>query len=230
MRAAREIVRLDRAAAFEGIDPQVRAATKKADALTVRQGIELYLEDIKPRIRTWDQNRNALMRTCKDWMDRPVKSIARAELLAIVDGHMRNGKTGSARASLALVKRAWKFLAARDYLEYSVFDPIPLPRSRPHQGFYTDDDIKRVWKASHFLPADQKAYVRLMILLAPRRTSLAQMRWEQIDKDISVWVVPPEQVKQVKGGTRVYTIPLPAMAQEILRKLGPKDKGVHRRR
>ena len=58
------------------------------------------------------------------------------------------------------------------------------------------------------------------MLLAPRKTALALLRWGHLKEDLTVWTTPPELVKQRKSvkKPRSYYTPLPKMARDILSK------------
>ena len=62
--------------------------------------------------------------------------------------------------------------------------------------------------------------MKLMILLAPRKTALAMMNWIDLDRQITLWTTPDYLVKKAKGAKkRVYRTPLPPAAQNMLKKL-----------
>lgn len=67
------------------------------------------------------------------------------------------------------------------------------------------------------------SYVKLLVLLAPRKTALAGMRRSDLD-DIdnpTLWTTPFELTKSKKSASkkRVYLTPLPALAQRIVKGL-----------
>jgi len=71
------------------------------------------------------------------------------------------------------------------------------------------------------------AYVKLLMLLGPRKSALAGMRRADLDNadNPSVWVTPFELVKVKKSSTkkRTYTTPLPPLAVRILKPLLRSD-------
>jgi integrase len=95
---------------------------------------------------------------------------------------------------------------------------------------YTDHEIIAAWKASHRLDLITGAYFKLLILLAPRKTALARMRWRDLDPDMTVWTTPPQWVKQSKKRAlerrRTYVTPLPSLAQRVLKRLPKNDDRV----
>jgi len=68
------------------------------------------------------------------------------------------------------------------------------------------------------------AYVKLLILLAPRMTALAALRWSHLDPALTLWTTPHEFTKSKKSTVkkRKYLTPLPPLAKRMLKGF-PKD-------
>ena len=83
-------------------------------------------------------------------------------------------------------------------------------------GVYSDAEIKAMWNAADRIDtAAAGAYFKLLILLAPRKSALAGMRWSDIKDD--VWTTPFELTKSKKTAKpRTYQTPLPPLAVRIL--------------
>jgi integrase len=92
---------------------------------------------------------------------------------------------------------------------------------------YTDDEIKAIWKAASQLNSVEGAYIKLLILLAPRKTALAKMQVSHLDnaEAPTLWTTPHELTKSKKRAKRkrVYFTPLPLFAQRELKPLLPKE-------
>ena len=63
------------------------------------------------------------------------------------------------------------------------------------------------------------ATLKLMILIGKRKTALANMLWEEIDKDW-FWDPPPSEVRN----KRLHGVPLPKLAQRVLHPRQDKGK------
>jgi integrase len=100
--------------------------------------------------------------------------------------------------------------------------PVPCAIS-PRERFYSDDELKAIWKAAEKIGGTEEVYVKLILLLALRREELAQAMWSEFDNANAPtqFVVPFERTKGKVTRKRktTYVVPLPALAQRILRKL-----------
>ena len=90
---------------------------------------------------------------------------------------------------------------------------------------YSDDEVKAIWNAADQLSVVEAVYIKLLILLAPRKTALAGMKLADLDdpKRPALWTTPHELTKSKKTARRkrVYLTPLPPLAQRIIRPLVP---------
>ena len=92
---------------------------------------------------------------------------------------------------------------------------------------YSDQEIKAVWNAADQLHSHEAAFVKLITLLGVRKNELSGMRRSEFDDpdNPTVWTVPHERTKSRKKTRkrRVYTVPLPPLAQRIIRSLPRAD-------
>ena len=215
VRAARERCRLDRAMAHEGKDPRSLSSTK----ITVKRAIDKFIEErCKPRQRSWDQAQASLLRSCKKWLDRPVEAVSRTDVREHLKAIVKEGKHATARQSLAWVKTMWKWLASEELIEHDTMHPLQIETvKRVRDRIYSAQELRMIWQVAGKLSEEECAYVRLMILLAPRKTALALMKWGDLDRDLSLWTTPDELVKKKKTAPkRAYKTPLAKPARDIL--------------
>src|SRR5271170_7344605 len=87
---------------------------------------------------------------------------------------------------------------------------------RVRDRVYSDAEIKSMWNAADKFDDPAKgAYFKLLVLLGPRKSALAGMKWSDIKDD--VWTTPFEHTKSRKTAKpRTYTTPLPPLAARIL--------------
>src|SRR6476620_9049360 len=97
---------------------------------------------------------------------------------------------------------------------------------RERDRVYGAAEIKTVWSAASKLDPIEGNFIKLLMLLTPRKTSLACMRRSHLDDPDhpTLWTTPFELTKARKTSSkkRVYLTPLPALAQRIIKGL-PKD-------
>jgi integrase len=88
--------------------------------------------------------------------------------------------------------------------------------ARTRERVFSPEEIRATWIAAEHLGGDAEPYVKLLILLAPRKTALAAAEAEQFATGL--WTVPHELTKTRKKAAkkRVYLVPLSAAAEAIL--------------
>lgn len=233
-----------RAKAKQGIDPRVNGKSNDGTGTapnttgkTYREVVEQFIAEwAKPRQRSWSDTERALKVTCEAWLDREFRSITKRDakelLLAIkTEGHERK-----AAITLAWLRKLWRWACTEDdekrvpYVDAPIMDAVPkIEYDEKVSNPYKDAEIAAIWKAANQLEPTERAYVKLLLLLAPRKTSLAMLRPSHLDSrdDPTVWVTPFELTKSKKSTKpakrRSYKTPLPLLAQRILKPLVPRD-------
>src|SRR5690606_2366163 len=79
----------------------------------------------------------------------------------------------------------------------------------------SEDELKRVWRATETIGWPFGPLVRLLLLTGQRRGEVASMRWSDIDLDQKVWLIPKERSKNGQP----HEVPLSDMVLGILREL-----------
>jgi len=224
---AREITRQYRGKAAQSIDPRVTPSDRYADV--VDQFIELYA---RPRQRTWEQTEYYLKRVCAAWLDKPFASISKRDAYIMLERFVRDGHGRKAAVTLAWIKTLWRWAWKKDLIASPVMDAVEIEYEEGvRDRHFTDEEIKSIWRAADQLAPHESAYVKLLVLLAPRKNELSGMRRSEIKLDAdgnpAEWVTPHERTKsrkkQSNGKRRVYTTPLPPLAQRIIAAVPKRD-------
>jgi integrase len=191
--------------------------------------IELYA---KPHQRSWHATERTLLKSVpKEWLDCDINSITRRDVLAMVDQLVKDGHGPKAQSAVAWLRKLWRWCFEREIVPAPIMDAVKVRyQKRPRDRVYSDEEIKNIWRAADQLPAVESAYVKLLVLLAPRKTALVAMRWEDIEngKDFPIWKTPHEFTKSRKTSnpSKCYFTPLPPLAQHILEGLPHSDQRV----
>lgn len=230
-----------RAKAAEGIDPRPLRiargwqATPTQDApegstghsygAVVAEFIDLYA---KPRQRSWDDTQRVLTKNCAAWLNRDIASISKKEAQALLDAMVTSGHAGNAAATRAWLRKLWRWAVQRELVASPIMDTLSVEyhKAKPARVFDAQD-IKAIWRAADKLDAEESAYVKLMLLLAPRRRELALMQRAHLVFDEhgtpTQWKTPVELTKVRKTAAdkkpRPYLTPLPPLAQRLLKDL-----------
>jgi integrase len=224
---ARRLTLEDRKAASQGVDPR---SPKHAVGSTPTFGsvVDRFIEEhCKPRQRTWPQTRAALVRNCAALLDRPMAAITKADIRELLRGIVAEGKPAKARLTHSWLRRLWRWCVSEDIVEAPIVDGIASEvERRVRDRVYSDDEIRAAWAAADRLGGAEAAFVKLLILLVPRVTALACLRWSDLDDDMTLWTTPHELTKTKKTASRkrVYLTPLSPLARRILMGL-PRHEG-----
>lgn len=194
----------------------------------------------KPRQRTWRETQRTLESNCGKWLDRKISEISKADAIELLEGFVAAGQEAKARVTLTWLRTLFRWAVVRDIIGSSPVDAIDLHLERKvRTRFYSDDEIKQIWKAADGLTFQDGearpdlhagAFVKLCLLLGVRRNELAGMRRSEFDDadNPTVWTVPHDRTKTRKTRTeeRVYIVPLPRLAQRVIKSLPKHDSGL----
>lgn len=228
---ARELARKDRAAALSGIDPNPKKRAKVVPAAeavipTFEEVATLFVEQYaKPRQRTWDQTERALKINCAAWLKLPITTITKAMAYTLLEGFVAEGKGPKAGVTLAWLKTMWRWAFKREIVLSPLMDAVSIEYEKNERDrVWTPEEIKAIWHAAEQLGPVSEAYMKLLVLLAPRKTALSDMRWSDLDSSTkaTLWTTPFELTKTRKTAKkRTYLTPLPPIAQAIIKGLAP---------
>jgi integrase len=199
--------------------PRVSSPTYET---VVKDFIELYA---KPRQRTWDQTERILLGTNKaphPWLQRPIHEITKQDARTLLNGYLAQGYDYKASVSRAWLRKLFKWAAQNDYLETSIMEAVAIEiDKRKRDRFFTDEEIKATWAATNQLDPAEASYVKLLMLLAPRKTSLACITRQDLNADCTLWTVPFELTKSWKKSAeeRTYLVPLSPLCQRLFKGL-----------
>ncbi len=235
--------RIDRGEAHPlGARRGAREAVKAARAAeTYAEAVEDYVkreQEGRRQNATANEVKRALLREGAGWAGDPVASITardvRKLLEEIRDG---NGKAGeeATKPRPYLANRMHAYLSlffkwcAEPGIEKVPASPMtglrrPWEGEEARQRFYSDAEIKGLWKAADKVGGVGGAFVKVALLTGKRKTALAAMRWEDLSED-GMWT-PPADPRRRKRNKRLHAVPLPALAMRVLRPLRPAEDDV----
>jgi integrase len=194
-----------------------RAARERsaADAFTFGRMVETWhakaLVHRRPRYAA--DARNRMLAYFTPWHRRPADSIARAEVVAMLDRLESERGTISARRALAYARACYGWTIKRNLLTENPFRGIAAPgKENPRDRVLTDAELGAVWRAAETLTVFYRAFVRMLILTAQRREEVAGMRWAELSPDLGSWTIPAERAKN----GRAHIVHLSEAARLIL--------------
>jgi integrase len=204
----------------EGIDPReakqeaVKVASETV-AVVARRFVERHA---KAHTRRWEETERQIEKEIIPvWGRRPISSIGRADVAALIDGIADRGAPVMANRVFATARKMFSWACERGTMESSPFDRLkaaPAPETKRDRT-HNDAELALIWEASGALGYPFGPLVLLLILTGCRREEVAGMRWSELHADRSLWVVPAERVK---NGIQ-HSIPLSSWARSIIAEL-----------
>jgi integrase len=183
---------------------------------------EWHAKHLVPNTRCpHDHYRNAC-HYLKPWLNRQYREIAATDLHDITDSFIALNKPGAANNAYESATRLFNWAANRRKLTTVPFAGLKRPAKQKPRGpgrALTPDEIKMLWTANIGVTA--RGFIKMLLLTAQRRGSVAGMRWDEIDYEDKAWIIP---ASRMKNGTE-HTIPLSTMTLDVLDSLPRYDGG-----
>ena len=214
--------------ALKGHDPlqQRRGAAKATKPSTYEAIVGRFIEEYaKPRQRTWDQTERVLRGPKKDphpWLKAQFGQITRAQIKPRLQKFVNDGQPYKANVLKAWLRKLFRWATEEEIVPSHFMDSLKLEfEKRERDRVYSDAEIKAIWHAANQLSHEEATYVKLIMLLAPRKTALAAMAGTDLDSatDPSLWTTPFELTKSRKTSNkkRVYLVPLSPLCQRLFK-------------
>jgi integrase len=154
----------------------------------------------------------------------PFADIKARDVEQLLHSYTIAEKHGKAAITFRWLKTLWKWAWRGDLVQQNEMQRVRFEQvTGERERVYTDAEIKAIWKAADRLDPMESGYIKLLILLAPRKTALALCRHPDLhlSDDIPIWTTPYELTKVKKSAKgkkkRTYVTPLPPLAQRILK-------------
>ena len=231
------------AAARREMRQRVKDAPRNSVSGLADRFIELY---VKPNNRSAGEYERILRQyVLPIWGSRPIASIRRADVVALLDGIVDGTGPGvkqprltvgtaAARPNsdrrtmahhvLAVVRKMFRWHQARDegFVTPVVVGMSPLvrPSERARERILSDDELRSVWAALSTTSYPFGPLVKFLLLTAQRRDEVAEARWSEIDLTTAAWTIPAERYKT----KRQNVVPLSGAAIELLTSLPSFDE------
>jgi integrase len=168
----------------------------------------------KPKNRSWQGTERLLaLHVLPRWGKREAASIARRDVLDLMDALVDGGLPIGANRVLAAVRKMFGWAVERDILPTSPVVNVRAPgRETERDRVLTDEELKKVWEGAERKGGVSGAFLKTLILTAQRRDEVSSMRWADLDLEARVWTLPREATK----GDRSHEVPLSPAVIEVL--------------
>jgi len=208
-----------------GLDPKAKPAAEtqakveKAANTFKTIGERFMKQHVGPRLAlsTHREYRRALFGPdTAEWANRPVSSITRADVRAVIDAMVERGSPSAANNTLAYLAKFFNWCAEKDLVDVPPTDRLKKPGPKNvGERTLTEAEIAEVWQA---FGAEGGAFCdlfKLLLLTGQRRGEVAGMRrgeLSSLDGDRPLWDIPSDRTKN----SRPHSVPLAPQAVTII--------------
>ena len=145
---------------------------------------------------------------------RDFKTIAKSEILAILEAIIDDDKPALAVQTLAAVRKMFNWAVSRDMLDRSPCEGIALSTDATSRDRVLDDDeVAKVYLLSGGYPFG--SIVKLLILSGQRRGEIAKLKWSYIDDQERTITLPASITKNKRQHTFPYGKQVESILSEI---------------
>ena len=231
--------------ATAGLDPKKEAAKREAaeeEANTFGGVVEQYLtlQGNRLRPRTLYEYRCFLKsEVLEAWQHRPIESISRSDLVAVLDKIDKRGNPSATNHGYAYLRSLFNWAVDRDLIASAPTDRMRARHTQTRRDrVLSPDELKTVVEA---LDADEvlrimrgvtdlppltdlfRDFFRVLLLTGQRRGEVAGMEWAELDLDGNEprWELPPTRTKN----RRRHIVPLAPAVVSILKGHRRKSDG-----
>jgi integrase len=144
--------------------------------------------------------------------DTPMPHIGRSQLQPVIDS-IPSHKRGIRRAVFAYSSVLWGWAIRRGHIDVNpilAMEKPPAPAAR--ERVLTDNELTRVYQAAETLHPIWTAFFKLLVLTGQRRSEVAGIMWEELDRATATWTIPASRAKNAKA----HLVPLAPVAVWLL--------------
>jgi integrase len=194
---------------------EAEAKVRLLGELSFTKQVDVWLSEyeVDHRTRTVEQARSIVELYLRPALaDKPLPHITRADLQPIIDAiPLRSRAVRLAVYAYASIFFRWAL--ERGTVEANPTKTMAKPKApEARDRVLTDDELGAVWNASSTLSGPFGTFYRLLILTGQRRDEVAGMKWAELDRARSIWVIPADKAKNGKN----HIVPLaPAVVAEL---------------
>ena len=187
--------------AAKGISPKDRELEERHKAQAQRRNsfgkvAAEFMDDHAKGLRTCDEMQRMLDRELLPaWSDRPIASITRAEVKALLRAKAQVAPIAANRLA-SLISKLFNWALDEEIVTAS--PAVRLKRTEEHERerSLSEDEIRVLWPALDRIGYPFGHALKLLLVAGQRRGEVADLKWSDLDQR---WLVAPRRQCQVKG-------------------------------
>jgi len=176
----------------DGVDPRARKAEEAriaaaAEASTFGAVTEAFIiRHVVSKRTAREIERRIRRELVPRWGKRPITSITRADVIAVIDDIADRGHPEAARQTLVYARRLFRWAVPRYDLQYAPTDHLAakdlVGAKKPRQRVLSDSELALIWRATEgWEAAYYGPFVRLLLFLGVRRSELGRAVWGEFN-------------------------------------------------
>lgn len=198
----------------QGIDPVDAEKRKRREAvdLAFESYADLFAKSCKGE--GWSRMVNRMIRLYLKPVLRkkPLPKITRSDIVAVLD-QMPPEQMANRRNLFAVMRRLFRWAVSRGDIQRSPMEGMETPPPvKSRERWLQDEELQAIWAASPECHRCFGPIVRLLIVTGQRREEVSGMRWEELDREERMWILPGARAKN----DRPNSIPLNDLAVAVL--------------
>ena len=135
-----------------------------------------------------------------EWGKRPIGSILRRDVSALIDKKAASGAEVQANRILARLRTLFGWAVEKDRIPANPCDGLrPPTKEKSRDRVLSEEEIRTFWRAADELDWPFGPLFKLLLLTAQRRDEVASMEWSEINLDTGLWTIPREKAKNDHG-------------------------------
>jgi integrase len=133
------------------------------------------------------------------WQDRDIATIARKDVVAVLDEMVADERPGAAREALKRIRPLFGFAVEKEDIPTNPAENIRLDdKYVPRDRVLSDLELAEVWRAADVVGYPFGPLVKLLVLTGARLREVAEARWAEFDLAADIWTIPAERSKNRK--------------------------------
>jgi integrase len=130
------------------------------------------------------------------WERRPIGSIARRDVIDLIDGIVARGAAVQANRTLGRLRALFNWAVEKDRLAASPAAGMTLPtQERARDRVLSDDEIRWLWQGCDEIGWPFGSLAKLLLLTAQRRDEVAAAERAEFDLAARLWSIPAQRSK-----------------------------------
>ncbi|MDX0531501.1 tyrosine-type recombinase/integrase [Sinorhizobium medicae] len=215
-----------------GVEKQTKAEAQQrrmnrlaglADAYFADAALGLHRASAKPKPKrksTMDEEKRVYEKLVKPkFGEMPVADITRREIMDFVSKQTRTAKS-TGRHCRNLLRQLLAYGVHKELIDHNPAHGIAVVNSEPRERLLSDAEIRSIWESCArpgrveglTMTEDMGLALRMALVTLQRGSEVVGMRWEEINREARIWIVPAARMK----GKRAHLVPLSDLAMSLI--------------